>query len=329
LKNRELITYVGKKKGIHDQRLIKALENYVDVSEIYLEERKSFPLSTKEFLKSSLVLAGPLIETLEAIPLDLSAPIIGISHAFDVNIDFPNSTKLHYLERYEAIICDCNYVRDSLISNYQFTHPIHVVPYGCDFDFFSSVKINYAGNPRILVTRNWYKNYNNSLVLNAIYRMNSSLKELKCTFIGDGPLLRDSLDLYKFPENNPAISYLGKRSSEEIAIEMSKNWIYISASSTDGSSVSLLEAMAAGMVCIVTDFPSNLEWITDGVNGFTFANGDLESLVRLINKVSAFSIDRRHEIGALARRKVLECGDWRLNQNDFVSKVLSFVNRPF
>jgi glycosyltransferase involved in cell wall biosynthesis len=44
--------------------------------------------------------------------------------------------------------------------------------------------------------------------------------------------------------------------------------IYVSTSPYDGTSVSLLEALASGAFPIVTDIPSNREWITDGDNGF-------------------------------------------------------------
>jgi len=44
--------------------------------------------------------------------------------------------------------------------------------------------------------------------------------------------------------------------------------IYVSTSPHDGTSVSLLEAMATGTFPIVTDIPANREWIVTGQNGF-------------------------------------------------------------
>ena len=44
--------------------------------------------------------------------------------------------------------------------------------------------------------------------------------------------------------------------------------IYVSTSLHDGTSVSLLEAMGSGAFPIVTDIPSNREWIHHGQNGF-------------------------------------------------------------
>ena len=54
--------------------------------------------------------------------------------------------------------------------------------------------------------------------------------------------------------------------------------IYISTSRSDGTSVSLLEAMSRGCFPIATDIPANREWITDGANGSLFPVGDAKAL---------------------------------------------------
>ncbi len=43
--------------------------------------------------------------------------------------------------------------------------------------------------------------------------------------------------------------------------------IYVSIPSSDGTSVSLLEAMSAGCIPVVSNLPVSKEWITDGING--------------------------------------------------------------
>jgi len=50
--------------------------------------------------------------------------------------------------------------------------------------------------------------------------------------------------------------------------------IFVSTSLYDGTSVSLLEAMACGTFPIVTDIASNREWILDGETGSLFSGGD-------------------------------------------------------
>ncbi len=58
--------------------------------------------------------------------------------------------------------------------------------------------------------------------------------------------------------------------------------LYISPSHVDGSSVSLMEALASGLPCLVSDIPGNREWIEDGVNGWLFRDGDVDDLAEKI-----------------------------------------------
>jgi len=58
--------------------------------------------------------------------------------------------------------------------------------------------------------------------------------------------------------------------------------LYVSSSHSDGTSVSLLEAMAGGLSAVLTDVPSNLEWITNGENGEVVPRSDHDALARAI-----------------------------------------------
>jgi glycosyltransferase involved in cell wall biosynthesis len=58
--------------------------------------------------------------------------------------------------------------------------------------------------------------------------------------------------------------------------------VYISASHSDGTSISLLEAFATGTPVIVPDIPGNREWVTPGENGWLFPDGDVQALASTI-----------------------------------------------
>jgi glycosyltransferase involved in cell wall biosynthesis len=88
--------------------------------------------------------------------------------------------------------------------------------------------------------------------------------------------------------------------------------LYISASHVDGSSVSLMEALACGLPCIVSDIPANREWVTNGVNGWIFPDGDVDALAGIISKAA-----EQHEslarFGRNARTTAEEKADWKRN----------------
>jgi glycosyltransferase involved in cell wall biosynthesis len=56
--------------------------------------------------------------------------------------------------------------------------------------------------------------------------------------------------------------------------------IMLSVPESDGTPMSLLEAMACGCIPIVSDLPSLREWIVDGVNGRLVPVGDIDALAR-------------------------------------------------
>lgn len=64
-----------------------------------------------------------------------------------------------------------------------------------------------------------------------------------------------------------AVEFVGWLGKEENAHYYAISKMYVSIPESDGTSVSLLEAMSAGCIPIVSDLPSNKEWISDYVNG--------------------------------------------------------------
>ena len=64
--------------------------------------------------------------------------------------------------------------------------------------------------------------------------------------------------------------------------------IYVSTSLSDGSSLSLMEAMCCGLPVVVTDVPANLEWIREGFNGLIAERKNIDSIAdRLIKLLSS------------------------------------------
>ena len=88
--------------------------------------------------------------------------------------------------------------------------------------------------------------------------------------------------------------------------------VYISPSHVDGSSVSLMEALASGLPCLVSDIPGNREWVIEGENGWLFPDGDVDALaVKLLQVYD--QRDALPEIGRAARSVAEERADWTKN----------------
>lgn len=63
------------------------------------------------------------------------------------------------------------------------------------------------------------------------------------------------------------VEFTGMLGSEDLARSYRRSAIFVSVPVSDGTSVSLLEAMAAGCLPVLSDLPANREWVTDGCNG--------------------------------------------------------------
>ena len=85
---------------------------------------------------------------------------------------------------------------------------------------------------------------------------------------------------------------------------------YVTAAEVDGTSVTLLQAMACGTPVIASRTSGNLGWIEDGVTGFTFETGDTDGLASLIYQVNH---DYPVDVVERARHRVERDADWRAN----------------
>jgi L-malate glycosyltransferase len=68
------------------------------------------------------------------------------------------------------------------------------------------------------------------------------------------------------------IEFTGYLSAAALTQSYAKASLYLSFPSSDGTSVSLLEALAQGCCPVVSDLPANREWVVDGLNGVISAH---------------------------------------------------------
>lgn len=157
---------------------------------------------------------------------------------------------------------------------------------GIDQDFLEvgrerKVSLNYRP-VTIVSNRNLLPIYNVSSLIRSIPIILREEPHVKLLIAGDGAE-REKLE--KEAENlkvKEFVQFLGRIPHEKMPDLLSQADIYVSTSLYDGTSVSLLEALASGAFPVVTDIPANREWISDGENGFLFPIKKEECLARKI-----------------------------------------------
>ena len=149
----------------------------------------------------------------------------------------------------------------------------------------------------ILSNRNLLPIYNVSLLIRAIPLVLKEEPHTKFLIAGDGSE-RETLE--KEARNlriGSSVVFLGRIAHSDMPTLLAEADIYVSTSLSDGTSVSLLEAMGSGAFPIVTDILSNREWIADGVNGFLVSPESERNLAGRIIEVirNRTLIDQAHE----------------------------------
>jgi glycosyltransferase involved in cell wall biosynthesis len=147
----------------------------------------------------------------------------------------------------------------------------------------------------IVSNRNLLPIYNVSLLIRAIPIVLSCESNARFLIAGDGP---ERIPMEKEVESlniMSAVKFLGRIPHQEMASLLAQAEIYVSTSLSDGTSVSLLEAMGSGAFPVVTDIPANREWVVDGENGLLTPVGEPLILAKKI-------------IEAIHNRELLEKG---------------------
>jgi glycosyltransferase involved in cell wall biosynthesis len=107
------------------------------------------------------------------------------------------------------------------------------------------------------------------------------------------------------------VTFLGWLSQTQLTRELLHAQIYVSTSVSDSTSVSLLEAMAAGCFPVVSDIAGNREWIEHGIGGFLFPPGNAEALAARLHEAAA-DAELRARAAVHNRRLVEARATWEL-----------------
>ncbi len=277
--------------------------------------------------KFRIILYSPLfIKNLHKIQLGHNIKIIGISLAFDLLINKYNLIKKIRLKKNisvsNGVIVDSELTKNILKNEYKYIGSILQSIYGIEnYNSIRRKRLDLSKNT-ILINRNWSKNHNNELVFRSIKYLKDL--DLKITFAGKGKLKQKITKKYKEVIDNYKILIMENQNELGVQRLLEKNWIFLSASKIDGTSISLVEALSMGRICIVTDFPSNREIIKHGKNGFLFKNGRPKDLAKIIEMVISMSPNRLDLISRNAFKTGNKLGDWKRNGKAIRKFVNSF-----
>ena len=241
-------------------------------------------------LKPDLVHAGPIQTCAFLAVLTGFRPILTMSWGFDLMEDVHKSRWMEQVTKYvlrntQYFTSDANVTRDKAVAYGMNPEKTVVFPWGVDLQHYSPSTVHsipFGDRPPFTFTlfcnRSWEPRYGVDVLARAFVKVTASRPEVGLMLLSGGSqggVLRQILMNGGVLER---VHFGGQVSQKDLPNWYHQADLYISPSHVDGSSVSLMEALACGLPCLVSDIPANKEWVTEGENGWLFRDGDADYL---------------------------------------------------
>jgi len=275
-------------------------------------------------LNPNVIHAGPLHGPAYIAALTGFPRLVSMSWGADIlhdgAVDSDVRKKIQYtLDKSAVFVCDCLAVANKATSEYGFpSERIFCFPWGVDLAHFTPGgkadlrgKLGWNNNFVFLSNRSFEPIYGVDVTLRAFIKAAETMPEIRLLLYGKGSQEQALRDLVQEAGVADKVHFTGYISREELAESYRSADIFLSASHCDGSSVSLMEALACGLPAIVSNIPGNLEWVRHGEQGWVFSDGDADQMAILMR--SAREEPALSEYASRARSLAEQKADWSRN----------------
>lgn len=277
--------------------------------------------------KPDLVQAGPLYDLSYLAALSGAKPLLAQSWGFDLMAEsFASAENLartnFALSRSRALIVDarCSALKAQSLGFEP--EKIYTFPWGIDLKQFDRAawqkeaqeirrQLGWEASRIIFCLRSWEPKYGVTDLCRAFIKAAEVAPELNLLLAGGGSEADLISGIFRNTGLEKRVKILGRLPNAELPKYFAAADIYVSPSHVDGSSVSLMEALASALPALVTDIPANLEWVQPGKNGWVYEDGNLEALTKTLVIASRASLGL---LAGAARKTAEQKADWQKNK---------------
>ena len=274
-------------------------------------------------LRPDLIHAGPIKTCALIAVLSGFRPILTMSWGFDLMEDVQRGRWWQHATRYTLkrstfFTSDAQITRNTAIEYGMNPNHTVVFPWGVDLNHFTPKNWGTGQTDErenaftLFCNRSWEPRYGVDVLARAFVKVAASKPEVSLMLLGGGSQAGRIRQILLNGGVLERVQMPGQVSQTELPRWYHWADVYISPSHVDGSSVSLMEALACGLPCLVSDIPANKEWVTEGENGWLFPDGDADALAAKILQALA-QRGRLPEMGRAARAVAEARADWRKN----------------
>jgi len=299
-------------------------------------------------LKPDLIHAGPIQNCAFLAALSGFRPILAMSWGYDLVMDADKSAWMRWVTRYTLkrsafFASDANVSREKAISFGMNPDRTVIFPWGVDIEHFvpkseeTSKKKATSTNRKsqivnrksttLFCSRTWESIYGVDVLAKAFAKVAAGNQHVDLILLGGGPQGPHIRQIFMNGGVLDRVHFGGQVGQRDLPRWYHMSDLYISPSHVDGSSVTLMEALASGLPCLVSDIAGNREWIQEGVNGWLFRDGDADDLARKILEAIA---SRRSfkQIGQAARKTAEQKADWSKNFGKLLAAYDQVLKEP-
>lgn len=321
--------YATRGWGIHDERWISALLELGRTPFVVSLGRDAVDvLDLRDQVLDAAsagqpVLAGPL-DTVTEFLADVDVPLVGLSWGYDLTEADANDADLAWLSRLTGLVVDSGWNREIAVKAGVRSDDITYLPWGVDLSVFTfhgpwvdAFELGVPPHaPLVLSLRAHEPLYRVADILHAFSAVPRRLDVHEdypdpYLIIGHEGSLTDELRALSSSLGiQDRVRFLGRVDERDLVPLLGRAACYVTASEVDGTSVTLLQAMACGTPVIASSTPGNLDWVVDDVTGYTFPTGDVAALTeRLVSVTAHYPM----AVVERARAQVQERADWHRN----------------
>lgn len=195
----------------------------------------------------------------------------------------------------DLIMVTTSMAKDYVVSRYRPRGPVVVVPNFVETERFFVVRPKRSGLVTMVGRLTAEKNV--MAAIDAIARISGAWLRL----VGDGPLREHAANAAL--RSGAHVEFLGRVPYDTIPALLAESEAFLMASHFEGHPKALLEAMAAGVACVVAPSPGLRETIVDGTTGI-IAHGASSGALRVALERVLTDVALRERIGRNARDAV-------------------------
>lgn len=269
-------------------------------------------------LKPDLVHAGPIQTCAFIAVLAGARPLLTMSWGFDLMDDVHKGWMWEFATKYTLkrstfFTSDANVTKDKAVAYGMNPEKTIVFPWGVDLDHFAKKEKREKNEGFVLFcNRAWETRYGVDVLARAFVQVARQRDDVRLLLLGGGSQGAYLRKIFQSGGVDEYVTFGGQISQTDLPRWYHMADLYISPSHVDGSSVSLMEALACGLPCLVSDIPANKEWVFENENGWLFRDGDVDNLVEKI-LAAMNQREKLPEIGESARRSAEKRADWKKN----------------